>query len=98
MEFLLDVGIERIAPVVEGLGAQIAEGAAGKGYQVLGSRDAQNGSGIVSFRKEGLDARQLFADLKRENIATAARGGWLRASPHFYVRPGDVAKMIELLP
>ena len=28
----------------------------------------------------------------------AQRAGWVRASPHFYIEPGDIEKMLDLLP
>ena len=54
IEFLLEVGIEKIAPVVQALGDRIAQGARQRGYEVLGERTPENGAGIVSFRKPGM--------------------------------------------
>ena len=93
IDFLLEVGIENIGPVVRGLAGQIAEGVCRKGYEVLGEPNA----GIVSFRKPGVDSAAMVAKLKENAIITAARAGWVRASPHFYITPEDIAKMVELL-
>jgi cysteine desulfurase/selenocysteine lyase len=93
IDFLLQVGIENIAPVVRGLAGQIAEGVRRKGYEVLGEPNA----GIVSFRKPGVDSAAMVAKLKENTIITAPRAGWVRASPHFYIAPEDIAKMLELL-
>lgn len=99
VEFLLEVGVEKIAPVVQSLGDRIAEGVQRKGYEVLGGeRTAQNGAGIVSFRKEGLDSAVIVAKLRQNAIITAARAGWVRTSPHFYIEPDEIENMIELLP
>src|ERR1700675_5025321 len=89
IDFLLEVGIENIAPVVRGLAGQIAEGVRRKGYEVLGEPNA----GIVSFRKPGVDSAAMVAKLKENAIITAARAGWVRASPHFYIAPEEIAKM-----
>lgn len=94
IDFLLEVGVENIAPVVRGLAGQIVEGVRKKGYEVLGESNA----GIVSFRKAGVDSTVLCADLRERSIITAPRAGWVRASPHFYITPEEIAKMLELLP
>ena len=98
IEFLLEVEIENIAPAVQALGDQIAEGVRRKGYEVLGTRTPENGAGVVSFRREGLDSGAIVARLREHSIVAAARAGWVRASPHFYITPEEIEKMIALLP
>ena len=98
IEFLLSVGVERIAPQVQSLGDRIAAGAATKGYEVLGTRTPENGAGIVSIRKAGLDARQVVSQIKALGFAAAPRQGWVRLSPHFYISPADIDRLIEALP
>jgi selenocysteine lyase/cysteine desulfurase len=98
IEFLLEVGLGEIAPVVQNLGDRIAAGVAAKGYEVLGKRSAENGAGIVSFRKPGLDAGEIVRKLRTAGIVTAPRNGWVRTSPHFYINPGEIERMLEELP
>jgi cysteine desulfurase/selenocysteine lyase len=98
IDFLLEVGVERIAPAVQSLGDQVAQGAAAKGYQVLGERTPATGAGIVSFRKEGLDSRLLVRRLKEQGIIAAPRQGWVRVSPHFYISPENIDLLLERLP
>jgi selenocysteine lyase/cysteine desulfurase len=98
IDFLLEVGVERIAPAVQLLGDRVAQGAAAKGYQVLGERTPSTGAGIVSFRKEGLDSRLVVRRLKEQAIIAAPRQGWVRVSPHFYIGPEDIDRLIERLP
>ena len=98
IDFLLDVGVEKIGPAVQSLGDQIAEGVRRKGYELLGERTAENGAGIVSFRKNGIESAEIVARLRTENIIAAPRAGWVRTSPHFYIEPGEVQKMLDLLP
>ncbi|MEO8663831.1 MAG: aminotransferase class V-fold PLP-dependent enzyme, partial [Bryobacteraceae bacterium] len=59
MKLLLDVGIERISEAVQGLGDRLSEAAQAKGYEIMGQRTAATGAGIVSIRKEGVDARMV---------------------------------------
>ena len=83
-------GVERIAPVLEDLSDRIAAGVAAKGYEVLGRRDPGTTSGIVSFRKDGVDSRQVVFELKARGILAAPRAGWVRTSPHFYIGPDEI--------
>ncbi len=98
MDFLLEVGIDKIAPVVQRLGDHIAEGVTAKGYELLLTRTPQNGAGIVTFRKEGVNSEELCAKLREDSIIVAPRAGWLRASPHFYNEPAEIDKLLALLP
>ncbi len=65
---------------------------------MLGKRPPANGAGIVSFRKEGVDTRMIVHNLKERGIIAAPRQGWVRTSPHFYISPDDIDKLIEALP
>ena len=98
IEFLLEVGVDRIAPHVQALGDRIAEGVMRKGYEILGERTPDNGAGIVSFRKAGLDARVVVSRLRDLEIIAAPRQGWIRTSPHFYISPEDIDTMVDALP
>ncbi len=98
IEFLLQVGVELIAPHVQALGDRIAQGAAAKGYEVLGARTPATGAGIVSFRKPGVDSRHLVSRLRQARFEVAPRQGWIRTSPHFYISPGDVDALLAALP
>lgn len=98
LEMLLDVGVERIAPAVQALGDRIAEGVRAKGYEVLGERTPAAGAGIVSFRKTGLDALEIVTHLRERGITAAPRAGWVRTSPHFYIAPDEIDRMLSELP
>ncbi|HEV3201954.1 MAG TPA: aminotransferase class V-fold PLP-dependent enzyme [Bryobacteraceae bacterium] len=98
IEFLLEVGVGEIAPVVQNLGDRIAAGVEAKGYEVLGNRTPENGAGIVSFRKPGFEDREIVRRLKAAGISAAPRAGWVRTSPHFYISPEDIDRMLSELP
>lgn len=97
IEFLLEVGIEPVARQVQALGDRIAAGVMEKGYEVMGTRTPENGAGIVTFRKPGVDSRATVSRLKERAIITAPRQGWIRSSPHFYISPDDIDRMVEAL-
>ncbi|MCX6632674.1 MAG: aminotransferase class V-fold PLP-dependent enzyme [Candidatus Solibacter sp.] len=98
IEFLLEAGPGEIAPVVRNLGDRIAAGVQAKGYDLFLQRTPRNAAGIVTFRKPGVDAAETVRRLRRQNIITAARAGWVRASPHFYISPGEIDRLVETLP
>jgi selenocysteine lyase/cysteine desulfurase len=97
IEFLLEVGIERIAATVQGLGDRIDEGVREKGYQVASLRTPENGAGIVSFRKTGSDSAALVDKLREQGIIAAARAGWVRTSPHFYITGEEIDRALSYL-
>jgi cysteine desulfurase/selenocysteine lyase len=98
IELLLEVDPRKIAPVVQNLGDRIAEGVVRKGYEVLGKRTPETGAGIVSFRKPGIPAAEVVRKLATAGISAAPRAGWVRTSPHFYIPPSDIDRLIEELP
>lgn len=97
VELILEAGVERIAAHVQRLGDQLAEGAKAKGYELLAERTPSTGAGIVSVRKPGVDARMTWAKLKENGVTSAPRQGWVRMSPHFYISPGDIDRVLDLL-
>jgi cysteine desulfurase / selenocysteine lyase len=98
IEFLLEVGVGEIAPVVQNLGDRITAGVRALGYDIYGERRADSAAGIVSFRKEGLTDREIVQRLRAAGIAAAPRAGWVRTSPHFYISPKDIDRFLEALP
>lgn len=54
-------------------------------------------AGIVSFHIEGLDLTLLWQALMAERVVCAARGGFLRFSPHFYTRTAVIERAASTL-
>ena len=97
IELILEIGVEAISAAVRERVDQLAEGARRKGYQLLGERSPENTAGIVAMHKPGTDTRQLVHDLKERGIIAAPRQGWVRFSPHFYISPEDIERVIAAL-
>ena len=98
MEFLLEIGVENIAPVVQALGDRMAEGARAKGYELMVERTPATGAGIVSFRREDVPNAEVVRVLKHKNMLAAPRAGWVRVSPHFYIAPEEIDRVVAALP
>jgi selenocysteine lyase/cysteine desulfurase len=97
IEFLLEIGIENIAPKVQALGDRVDELARKTGYQTASERTPETGAGIVSFRRDGVDSAALVARLKENRITAAARAGHVRLSPHFYIDFEEIERVMALL-
>jgi selenocysteine lyase/cysteine desulfurase len=97
LELMLDVGTARIGERVLALAQRIACGAAERGYEVLVMPDGASGSGIVAFRKPDLNPVEMVRRLAGQGIALAARSGWIRPSPHFYVSDAEVERLLAFL-
>jgi len=98
LDFIGEVGVDRIASAVLALTDRIEWGVRAKGYEVMVERTADTRSGIVSFRHPTLDYRSVVAELKRNRVTCAPRQGWIRMSPHFYIAPEEIDRVLELLP
>lgn len=98
LELLLEIGTDRLSTAIQVLTDQLAIGAMNKGYQLLGDRTPENGAGIIAVQKPGIDSRKVVYDLKQRGIIAAPRQGWVRLSPHFYVSPEEIDRVIEALP
>ena len=98
IELLLEVGVERIGPVVQALADRLADGRASEGLPGVGrSRRPKTGLGSSRFTSPNVDSRKLVRDLKERGIMAAPRQGWVRFSPHFYISPEEIDRVVEAL-
>ncbi len=97
LDLLLEVGVDRIQPAVMALADQLAEGAVAAGFELLGDRNPATASGIVTVRKAGVEAQMAVRRLKDQGIIAAPRQGWVRFSPHFYIAPEEIARVVSVL-
>jgi selenocysteine lyase/cysteine desulfurase len=97
IEFLLAVGVEEVGAAVQSLGDRLVRGLCAAGYETLGARTPSNGAGIVSFRHARLESVEIVRRLKAADMVAAPRQGWVRVSPHFYVAPEEIDRLVELV-
>ncbi|HYL35695.1 MAG TPA: aminotransferase class V-fold PLP-dependent enzyme [Bryobacteraceae bacterium] len=98
LDLVLEIGVDRIGPVVQALADQLAEGACRRGYTLLAGREPGNASAILAIHKPGLDSRAIVHELGAKGIVAAARQGWVRLSPHFYISPEEIERVVAALP
>jgi cysteine desulfurase / selenocysteine lyase len=98
IDFLLEIGIENISSAIDALVRQIESGVTGKDYEIMVPGTEKTRSGIVSFRHPSINSHQIVSELKKQRVLAAARQGWVRAAPHFYISPADIDRVLEMLP
>ncbi len=94
---LLEAGENQVWQKIEALTDQLAVGLRSLGFDLVSSRREGESSGIVAFTGVGVNPVAWAAELRKRKIYLAARRGWLRASPHFYNTPEQVASLLSAL-
>ncbi len=97
IELFLEAGVEAISEQVLDLTDRIAGHVADRGYELAAPRGRTTGSGIVSFRKHGVDAEAVRRRLAANRVSVSARKGYIRASPHFYNSESEIERFLALL-
>ena len=64
---------------------------------VLPRLSCQPGRRVSDLPTRDVDCRLTVRKLKENGIVAAPRQGWVRTSPHFYISPDDVERLIDLL-
>ena len=99
IDWLLELGVDRIWQRVKSLTDRLVEGVRAKGYRVVSSREAGEESGIVSFVSATHDHNRIVSHLRQEyRTVISARLGRLRVSPHFYNTEAEIDQLVEHLP
>lgn len=97
-DLLLDIGVENVAAEVQARADEVWDGVRALGFETLGERSQETGAGIVSFRGRGgnteTGAQMIVRRLKDAGFVAAPRQGWVRISPHFYISPGDIERLL----
>jgi cysteine desulfurase / selenocysteine lyase len=98
LEFLLSIGVDRIAAHNEALAAKLMNGLLAAGIKPLTSTESQSRASIVSF--ETAEPERIAAELARRGVHVWGRDGRLRISPHLYNDEHDIeavlAHLVEL--
>lgn len=66
-------------------------------YRITSSRNKKHRSSILSFTADGMDIRNIHAELQRRKIITSLREGSIRVAAHLYNNRADMDRLIEAL-
>ena len=100
MEFLLDLGLERVWQRDQDLGRRLMAGLREAGAEILSPLQPGEHSAIVTFRLKGMPRAELQERLAREHRIRSRgiyEGGLeaVRVSPHVFSLADDVDRVIE---
>ena len=94
---LLETGLENIWSAIERHTAHLREGLARGGWSVVSPAGEGERSGIIACTRAGYDPAAVLRALAARKIALAARGGFLRISPHFYNTAEQIERLLAAL-
>lgn len=102
LEFYRSLGPEQVWTRVQELHGRLRSGLRSVPGVRLRSPDAGRTAGMISFRMEGVGSSALQAHLGRvAKVRTRVIGeyelGWMRLSTHYYNRPREIDRVLELL-
>jgi cysteine desulfurase/selenocysteine lyase len=99
IDVLATAGVERIAAHVVALTDRLVEGLSSRGWTIAGDRSSDDvKSGIVTFRRDGVDAIALGKRLGQAQIVTTYRATGIRVAPHGYNTAAEIDAILEALP
>jgi selenocysteine lyase/cysteine desulfurase len=99
IDVLANAGIERIAEHVLALTDRLTEGLRARGYVIVSDRSHDDvKSGIVLFRRDGVDAVALGKRLGEAKICTTYRPNGIRIAPHGHNTADDIDAILDALP
>ena len=97
VEALNEIGAGATSSAIHALAERLIEGALAKGYEAAARRAREDGSGIVSLRRRGLDSGSVVRRLLERRVSVAERMGWIRVAPHFYNTADEIDRLVDLL-
>ena len=95
---LLGLGTKPVEQYILGLVEYAAEALQGRGWQIVSPFEKPERSGLLSFRKEGLNMGEVSTRLERAGIDLAVRDGALRISPSYFNNRADIDRLARELP
>ena len=97
IDYLVDIGIDRIFTYNQSLADAIIVGLETLGADVTSPRPPNERSAIVTARFPGQEAADIAQKLNDANVRVALRGDVVRFSPHLYNRLEDVNRVLHVL-
>lgn len=95
IDLLLEVGPAEIEARIRELLARADAGLRALGCEV--GPAPEHRAGILTFLPPGAEPRALYSYLSERNVSVSLRRGRIRISPHFYTRPEELDRVVELV-
>ena len=97
IEYLADIGIQRIYEHNIALADRLIEGLGGLDIEVVSPVNSSERTSIVTCRVTGFDPVEIVKNLQERNIVVHKRQEFIRFSPHLYNDKTDVDRAITEL-
>ena len=97
LKFLDDIGFEKVQQRIFELSEYLSQGLRQIGFQVLSDRFPSHSTGIIACEKPGVSSQIIVEKLKENQIIAVERLGRIRFSPHVYVLPHQLDKVVHIL-
>ena len=98
VKMLLGLGAEVVERHILQLVEHAAELLQARSWQIVSPLGEGERSGLLSFRKPGVDVEAVAARLEHAGIDVAVRDGALRISPSYYNDRADIERLVRELP
>ena len=97
IEYILDLGVERILAHDLALATRLIDGLEHLGATILTPRDVDSRAGIVTARFPGCDGEAVAARLNEAGVIVSPRFGSTRFSTHIFNRSIDVDEALAVV-
>ena len=98
LSLLLDIGMDQVEDEVAKRSEYLFDKIQSEsGLELVTSTEAGRYAGIVTFRRNSVDNKELYDHLVSQNVVCAPRVGGIRISPHFYTPYDHLDKVIEMV-
>jgi selenocysteine lyase/cysteine desulfurase len=90
IDFLDEVGVEKIFQYNRQLADVLIRGLRSRDAVITSPLDAENRSSIVTAYFENIDSKEIITGLKAAQVFVSSRAGAIRFSPHLYNTTEDI--------
>jgi cysteine desulfurase/selenocysteine lyase len=97
IDYILDLGIDRILAHAQALNAKLAEGVQRLGGVVITPQQRDQCGGMLVARFPGRDAVTMFKDLEKRRVAVSPRNGAIRFATHMFNDESDIDRALAAL-
>ena len=97
IEYLLEIGIERIREHNRGLATALRDGLRERAMTLHGPTDPVAQTSVVLTAPDGIESAELTGSLAAAGIRVSPRGSGIRISPHLYNDESDIQQFLEHL-